>query len=345
MAIDHELGHDEVIDVRHASDTNPASSRPAQPRRTSKSDPENRPIDLYFGESQTRTAHPAAVLSDRKQDGVLLGMSRLTDNGASRAPESTDSGAPGNASIPMEQMSHDDEQNKPRRNTHAGRRPDAPAEPQPGEGPRTLTERGRQTVARILASAIDIFVKEGYGGLSMRKVATSAGLALSNLQHYFPSREDLFAAIITETIATYSRSYDGIRTDATLSPEARLEKVVRLLIEDGKLPRTQSLFVNIQALAHTHEFARKSVEDAYQFQRRVIGAFVSDVNPDLTPLELSRRAALITCQIEGLFVLIPQRNRFPSDIKGIEDEAVKAIVALVRAPGERSAAAKPKAAR
>ncbi|MGZ2748233.1 TetR/AcrR family transcriptional regulator [Burkholderia stagnalis] len=247
--------------------------------------------------------------------------------------------------MPVDPMSRDDEQHKPRRDTHAGRRPDAPAEPQPGDAPRTLTERGRQTVARILASAIDIFVEEGYGGLSMRKVATSAGLALSNLQHYFPSREDLFAAIITDTIAAYSSTYDSVRTDATLSPEARLEKVVRLLIEDGKLPRTQSLFVNIQALAHTQEFARKSVEDAYQFQRRVIGAFVSDVNPELTPLELSRRAALITCQIEGLFVLIPQRNRFPSDIKGIEDEAVKAIVALVRAPGERAAAAKPKAAR
>lgn len=67
-------------------------------------------------------------------------------------------------------------------------------------------------------------MEEGYGGLSMRKVATSAGLALSNLQHYFPSREDLFAAIITDTIAAYSSTYDSVRTDATLSPEARLEK-------------------------------------------------------------------------------------------------------------------------
>ena len=203
---------------------------------------------------------------------------------------------------------------------------------QPSETTRALTDRGRNAVARILASAIEIFSAEGYGGLSMRKVATSAGLALSNLQHYFPTREDLFAAIITETIGEYSRNYDNIRTDASLTPAERLEKLVRLLIEDGKQPRTQSLFVNFWALAQVQEFARKSMEDAYLFQRGMISGFVAAVNPALPPPLLARRAALITGQIEGLLILIPQRNRFPSDIKGIEDEAVKAILAVAAMP-------------
>ena len=51
---------------------------------------------------------------------------------------------------------------------------------------RVLTERGKNAVNKIMASAIEIFVDEGYGGLTMRKVAAKAGLALSNLQHYFP---------------------------------------------------------------------------------------------------------------------------------------------------------------
>ncbi|WP_162296923.1 TetR/AcrR family transcriptional regulator [Burkholderia ubonensis] len=201
-----------------------------------------------------------------------------------------------------------------------------------GDNGRAVTERGRNTVSRIMASAFEIFLAEGYGGLSMRKVASKAGLALSNLQHYFPTREALFGAIITTTIEAYSDTYDGVRTDETLSPEARLEKVVRLLIEDGKQPRTQCLFVNFWALAQTQEFARKSLEEGYQFQRNVIARFVADVNPGLSPSALARRAALITAQIEGLLVLIPQRNRFPSDIRGIEDDAVKAILAVAALP-------------
>ncbi|CAN0642842.1 TetR/AcrR family transcriptional regulator [Burkholderia cepacia] len=197
---------------------------------------------------------------------------------------------------------------------------------------RVLTERGKNTVNKIMASAIEIFVVEGYGGLTMRKVAAKAGLALSNLQHYFPTREDIFEAILSATMEAYANTYDSVSADTSLTAEGRLEKVVRLLLEDGKQPRTQSLFVNFWALAQTQEFARKMLEEGYGFQRRVIAGFIEAVNPALSHAALARRAALVTAQIEGLIVLIPQRNRFPSDIKGIEDDAVMAVLALAKAP-------------
>jgi hypothetical protein len=81
------------------------------------------------------------------------------------------------------------------------------------------------------------------------------------------------------------------------------------------------------------------MEEAYLFQRGVLGGFIAAINPDLSQLELSRRAALITAQIEGLLVLIPQRNRFPSDIRGMEDEIVKAVLALAALPGSSRAVA------
>lgn len=200
------------------------------------------------------------------------------------------------------------------------------------DNPRPLTKRGRQTIHRILTNAIEIFVTDGYGELSMRKVAAKAGLSLSNLQHYFPSREDLLATIINVTLTEYATSYDELRTDTELSPEARLEKLVRLLIEDSKQSKTQGLFVNLFALAQTQEFARKTIEEAYTFQRQMIGAFVTAINPALPPAVLARRSALITAQIEGLVVFIPQRNRFPSDLKGLEDDAVSAVLALAKMP-------------
>ncbi|WP_080971069.1 TetR/AcrR family transcriptional regulator [Burkholderia cepacia] len=201
-----------------------------------------------------------------------------------------------------------------------------------GDNPRPLTERGRQTIGRILTNAIEIFVTDGYGELSMRKVATKTGLSLSNLQHYFPSREDLLATIINVTLANYAGSYDDLRADTTLTPEARLEKLVRLLIEDSKQSKTQGLFVNLFALAQSQEFARKTIEEAYTLQRHMVAEFVMAINPALPPPVLARRSALITAQIEGLVVFIPQRNRFPSDLKGLEDDAVKAVLALAKMP-------------
>jgi hypothetical protein len=94
------------------------------------------------------------------------------------------------------------------------------------------------------------------------------------------------------------------------------------------------------ALAQTHDFARQIVDEAYLYQRRWIRGFLEAVNPELSPLELSCRAALITCQIDGLVILIPQRNRFPSDVRGIEEEAVRAMMSLARAEGVRAPAQK-----
>ncbi len=74
------------------------------------------------------------------------------------------------------------------------------------------------------------------------------------------------------------------------------------------------------------------LEEGYGFQRGLIAGFIEAVNPTLSRAALTRRAALVTARIEGLIVLIPQRNRFPSDLKGIEDDAVKAILALAKAP-------------
>ncbi|MCP3727113.1 TetR/AcrR family transcriptional regulator [Paraburkholderia sp. CNPSo 3272] len=203
---------------------------------------------------------------------------------------------------------------------------------------RPMNARGRQTAAHILACATAIFVAEGYGGLSMRKVAASAGVALSNLQHYFSGREALFAAIMEQTTTEYFDTYESIRNNTSLTPLQRLEKVIRLLIETDKQPQTQSLFINMWALAQTHEFARRIMEEAYVLQRSMLKGFIEAVNSNLSPLELSCRAALVTCQIEGLVVLIPQRNRFPSDVRGIEDEAVRALLNLALAEGQREAA-------
>ncbi|SIO72099.1 transcriptional regulator, TetR family [Burkholderia sp. GAS332] len=196
---------------------------------------------------------------------------------------------------------------------------------------RPPTGRGRTTIARVLAVATELFISEGYGALTMRKVAQGVGLSLSNVQHYFRTREDLLEALIQDVVAQYSVRYAHIRNDKNLSPEVRLEKITRLLIEDDKQRRTQSLFINIWALAQTHEFARRIVEEMYFFQRQVFRELIAAVNPGLTPTELSCRAALITSQLDGLLVLLPQRNSFPSDIRGIEDEAVRAVKALALA--------------
>nr|WP_198399071.1 TetR/AcrR family transcriptional regulator [Caballeronia hypogeia] len=200
----------------------------------------------------------------------------------------------------------------------------------PTDHERTLTGRGRETFARVLECATEIVTSEGYGALTMRKLATSAGMSLSNVQHYFKTREDVLEAVIKETMARYVTDASRFLDDSK-APRDQLESVVRFLVNDIKKPRVQSLFGAFWALAQTHDFARSLMDDMYVAERKLLAQFVRRVNPALDASQAVRRAALIGCQIEGLMLLIPQRNRFPSDIRGIEDELVQAVLGLAMA--------------
>src|SRR5690606_13163514 len=58
------------------------------------------------------------------------------------------------------------------------------------------TAKGRNTRARILSAARQVFGRDGYVGTTMSAVASEADMSLGGLYRYFRDKEDLFAALI-----------------------------------------------------------------------------------------------------------------------------------------------------
>ena len=52
--------------------------------------------------------------------------------------------------------------------------------------------------AALLEAAISLFLSEGYNGTSLAKVASAAGVSTATLFKHFPTKADLFEAIVTE---------------------------------------------------------------------------------------------------------------------------------------------------
>src|SRR3989304_7401995 len=50
---------------------------------------------------------------------------------------------------------------------------------------------------RIIASAIGLFSQKGFKGTTTREIAEGAGISEAMVFRYFPTKEDLYAAIIT----------------------------------------------------------------------------------------------------------------------------------------------------
>jgi TetR/AcrR family transcriptional regulator of autoinduction and epiphytic fitness len=62
--------------------------------------------------------------------------------------------------------------------------------------------------AAILEAATELFLAEGYDGASLAKIATTAGVSTATLFKRFPTKADLFDAIVTEHWAQENKRRD-----------------------------------------------------------------------------------------------------------------------------------------
>ena len=68
--------------------------------------------------------------------------------------------------------------------------------------------------AELIAAALDLFVERGFAATRLDEVAARAGVSKGTLYLYFDSKEDLFKAVIRETIvpllSDFQRSIEGV---------------------------------------------------------------------------------------------------------------------------------------
>src|SRR5262245_35786506 len=74
---------------------------------------------------------------------------------------------------------------------------------------RSPRERYRDVLRRaILDAALEAFVRDGYEGVSMRKLAEKVGCSHANLYLHFKDKEALFDCLVTESFDQFA---DGLR--------------------------------------------------------------------------------------------------------------------------------------
>ena len=87
-------------------------------------------------------------------------------------------------------------------------------------------ERDREAVSRaILDAARDLFVAEGYGNVSIRKIAERIEYSPAAIYGYFPSKDDIFYALAEEGFRLlYARDTAAV-TDAALDKLEPLDRI------------------------------------------------------------------------------------------------------------------------
>ncbi|MFJ6621842.1 TetR/AcrR family transcriptional regulator [Kitasatospora sp. NPDC091335] len=179
-------------------------------------------------------------------------------------------------------------------------------------GVRGLSGKGAQRREQLLDTAEELLVTAGGTELSMRAVATAAGVRLGHLQHYFPTHAELVAAVLDRVLA---RSVE--RLAPLLDPAREEDALVREILADQEDPRLVRLFAELWALAARDASVAGAVQAFYTRYRELVSAFLAERHPALGEEERHARARVFIMLVEGA-------SLFRSGLAGTRDEAADA---------------------
>lgn len=183
---------------------------------------------------------------------------------------------------------------------------------------------------RIIEATLRLITESGFGGVTMKAVAETAGVARQTLYNHFPDVE----SIVAETIEAHQiESLDALRTVLSTieSPTARLEHLVRhtaaTAVHHHPVPAIQhGLSAEVQATLGRHDSELVSIiQDVLQS-----GIDTGDFRPNL---DANRDAHLIKRMLDATAELVATD---PSAVQETVTAATRTLHASVAARGAQA---------
>jgi TetR/AcrR family transcriptional regulator len=107
--------------------------------------------------------------------------------------------------------------------------------------PQTRIQRRNREA--ILDAALEVFAQHGFRGATLDQIAELAGLSKPNLLYYFPSKEAIHAALLTDLLDDWLQPLRDLDPDG--DPVAELLRYVRRKLAMSRdMPRESRLFAN-----------------------------------------------------------------------------------------------------
>lgn len=116
-------------------------------------------------------------------------------------------------------------------------------QPNPQSAPKKRTRIQAENEATIVACALEVFVQHGYRGATVDRIATAAGMSKANVLYYFKRKDDIYVAVLENTLATW---LDPLKTlDPSGDPQVELANYIRAkLVMSKTCSQASRLFAN-----------------------------------------------------------------------------------------------------
>jgi AcrR family transcriptional regulator len=195
------------------------------------------------------------------------------------------------------------------------------------------TEKGMGRAHDILRAARRLLAADGYAGLSMRRVAAEVGMSLSNVQHYYQSKDLLVEALLLYTLEVFQSKMDGI--SASMESAPRIEQLLStadMFLEEISDPETHAIFFEIWALASRNAFASALMDRMMARERKATYNLIRGLNPDIPDAEYMQRAILMVAQMEGLMLFRLNKDMRKEEFLAMRESVKKVILRLATEP-------------
>jgi AcrR family transcriptional regulator len=196
-------------------------------------------------------------------------------------------------------------------------------------------ESVRRRGAHLLDAALDVIADEGFASLSMRSVATAAGVSLAQVQYYFRSKDELLAA-------TFEYVSDDVIARASAVDISRPARdVLRALLEvwlpfDEARSRAGRVWLAFTAAAATSATlgpmnAALDAELRGDFADLLRHAHAAgELDPDV---DIESEAALLLAAVDGLVIqalALPTTDRADFLTTGLEAHLSRLFITPAR---------------
>ncbi|CAN5384326.1 hypothetical protein BH10PSE13_BH10PSE13_10930 [soil metagenome] len=205
--------------------------------------------------------------------------------------------------------------------------------------------RGTETVDAILKAALTVLIEEGASAFTIRRIAAACGMKVGNVSYHFPRKEMLIQVLLDDLVESYDVKLELNVRQPDMLAEERLQLVIFFCLDDICSQRTTHLFTELWALANHNDFVADRVRAFYQKVHAVIGEYVTQLNPALSPDEVHTVALFISASMEGTTPFLGHQKPWAAKMPAIIGISVKWFVHLAKTitPGEIAAFAQDSA--
>ena len=189
---------------------------------------------------------------------------------------------------------------------------------------------GQERVVRILETALEILILDGFPSVTLREIARRMGIRVSAISHYYSSREDLILDVLSGVLNSYEEFFEQLREPSNQSAEDRMRAFINAIIDDILTLKTTRLFPELWALASRDENVARMVDAIYIRSRMIVTRSIAILNPALDLRTRENLALFLTASLEGLTMFAGYGKPWAGEIEQLKAIACDSLLAAVR---------------